>query len=65
MSSQSVLVLVLTGLFSVVVSEFERATLECAATGSPSPRIEWRRANNAILPTGGIVYRGERFSIHR
>jgi len=49
---------------SVVVSEFERATLECAATGSPIPRIEWRRANNAILPTGGIVYRGERFSIH-
>jgi len=49
---------------SVVVNEFESATLECAAKGSPSPRIEWRRADNAILPTGGIIYRGNRLRIH-
>merc|ERR1711893_425653 len=49
---------------SVVVNEFEKATLECTATGSPPPRIEWRRADNAILPTGGVVYRGTRFQIH-
>lgn len=42
---------------SVVVNEFEPALLECTATGSPSPRIEWRRADNAVLPTGGVVYR--------
>ena len=42
---------------SVVVSEFEPALLECTATGSPPPRIEWRRADNAVLPTGGVVYR--------
>lgn len=49
---------------SVVVNEFEKATLECTATGSPPPRIEWRRADNAVLPTGGVVYRGQRFQIH-
>ena len=43
--------------FSVVVTEFESALLECTATGSPPPRIEWRRADNAVLPTGGVVYR--------
>ena len=51
-------------IFSVVVSEFEKATLECTATGSPPPRIEWRRADNAVLPTGGVVYRGQQFQIH-
>jgi len=49
---------------SVVVSEFEPALLECTATGSPPPRIEWRRADNAVLPTGGVVYRGQSFKIH-
>ena len=34
--------------------------MECTATGSPPPRIEWRRADNAVLPTGGVVYRGHR-----
>ena len=38
--------------------------MECTATGSPPPRIEWRRADNAVLPTGGVVYRGQRFQIH-
>jgi len=49
---------------SVVVNEFESATLECTAKGSPQPRIEWRRADNAVLPTGGIIYRGDRLKIH-
>jgi len=49
---------------SVVVNEFESATLECTAKGSPLPRIEWRRADNAVLPTGGIIYRGNKLKIH-
>eukprot|EP00090_Calanus_glacialis_P045264 TRINITY_DN8280_c0_g1_i1.p1 TRINITY_DN8280_c0_g1~~TRINITY_DN8280_c0_g1_i1.p1 ORF type:complete len:361 (-),score=64.81 TRINITY_DN8280_c0_g1_i1:111-1193(-) len=49
---------------SVVVNEFESATLECTAKGSPPPRIEWRRADNAVLPTGGIIYRGNKLKIH-
>ena len=43
--------------FSVVVNENNPATLECSARGIPPPRIEWRRENNAILPTGGVIYR--------
>jgi len=49
---------------SVVVNEFDSATLECTAKGSPQPRIEWRRADNAVLPTGGIIYRGHKLKIH-
>lgn len=32
--------------------------MECYAGGYPLPRISWRRENNAILPTGGSIYRG-------
>jgi neuronal growth regulator 1 len=32
--------------------------MECYAGGYPPPRISWRRENNAILPTGGSIYRG-------
>lgn len=32
--------------------------MECYAGGYPTPRISWRRENNAILPTGGSIYRG-------
>jgi len=49
---------------SVEVEEFGSASLECSATGSPKPRVEWRRENNAILPTGGIIYRGNTMKIH-
>lgn len=49
---------------SIVVDEFNPATLECSARGSPNPRIEWRRENNAVLPTGGIIYRGNTLKIH-
>ncbi|XP_056638074.1 lachesin [Diorhabda carinulata] len=43
---------------SIVVSEGEAVEMECYAGGYPTPRISWRRENNAILPTGGSIYRG-------
>lgn len=42
---------------SLVVSEGQGVKLECYAGGYPPPRISWRRENNAILPTGGSIYR--------
>ncbi|XP_031827641.1 septate junction protein lachesin [Nomia melanderi] len=41
-----------------VVSEGQPVQLECYAGGFPTPRISWRRENNAILPTGGSIYSG-------
>jgi len=49
---------------SVIVNQYDSATLECTAKGSPEPRIEWRRENNAVLPTGGIIYKGTKLKIH-
>ncbi|KAJ8668175.1 hypothetical protein QAD02_009838 [Eretmocerus hayati] len=43
---------------SVVVHEGQEAIMECHAGGHPTPKISWRRDNNAILPTGGSTYRG-------
>ncbi|KAK3920283.1 Lachesin [Frankliniella fusca] len=43
---------------SIVVSEGQPVRLECYANGWPIPRISWRRENNAILPTGGSIYKG-------
>jgi hypothetical protein len=43
---------------SLVVSQGQSVTLECYASGFPLPKISWRRENNAILPTGGAIYRG-------
>ncbi|KAK6634028.1 hypothetical protein RUM44_004635 [Polyplax serrata] len=43
---------------SLVVSEGQSVQLECYAGGFPQPRISWRRENNAVLPTGGAIYRG-------
>ncbi|GBP56629.1 Lachesin [Eumeta japonica] len=34
------------------------AQMECYAGGFPPPKVSWRRENNAILPTGGSIYRG-------
>ncbi|XP_060533195.1 lachesin [Cylas formicarius] len=48
---------------SVVVSEGEAIEMECYAGGYPPPRISWRRENNAILPTGGSIYRGNKLKI--
>ena len=49
---------------SVVVQENSPAELLCHALGSPRPSVSWRRENNAILPTGGIQYRGNVLKIH-
>lgn len=42
---------------AMVVSEGMAVSLECYAYGFPKPRITWRRENNAVLPTGGSIYR--------
>jgi neuronal growth regulator 1 len=42
---------------AIVVGEGQPVQLECYAGGFPLPRISWRRENNAILPTGGSIYR--------
>jgi len=49
---------------SVVVQENSFAELICHAYGAPPPSVSWRRENNAILPTGGIQYRGNILKIH-
>lgn len=43
---------------SLVVVEGQKVKLECYAGGHPAPTISWRRDNNALLPTGGAIYRG-------
>lgn len=43
---------------SAIVSEGQMVNLECYSGGYPPPRVSWRRENNAILPTGGSIYRG-------
>lgn len=39
-------------------------SLSCYAAGFPVPKVSWRRENNDILPTGGVVYRGNILTIH-
>ena len=46
-----------------MVQEGESAELICHASGSPTPSVSWRRENNAVLPTGGIQYKGNVFKI--
>lgn len=48
---------------SVVTTEGESVDLNCYAGGYPSPRISWRRENNAVLPTGGSIYKGNTLKI--
>ncbi|KAH9367302.1 hypothetical protein HPB48_011923 [Haemaphysalis longicornis] len=48
---------------SVIASTGQNITLECYATGHPTPHISWRRENNDLLPTGGAVYRGNILNI--
>ncbi|XP_018016707.1 lachesin-like isoform X2 [Hyalella azteca] len=43
---------------TVVVSDGDSVKLECYAGGVPTPSISWRRENNAILPTGGSIFKG-------
>ncbi|XP_066593308.1 lachesin [Prorops nasuta] len=48
---------------AIVVTEGQSVQLDCYAGGFPLPRISWRRENNAILPTGGSIYRGNTLKI--
>ncbi|XP_013787040.1 lachesin-like [Limulus polyphemus] len=49
---------------SIVTSNGATVSLNCYASGLPTPRISWRRENNDLLPTGGAVYRGNVLTIH-
>lgn len=48
---------------SLIVTETQSVTLECYAGGHPQPTISWRRDHNAVLPTGGSIYRGNKLPI--
>lgn len=48
---------------SLIVTEQQSVTLECYAGGHPQPNIYWRRDHNAVLPTGGSIYRGNMLKI--
>lgn len=39
-------------------------TLSCNATGFPMPKISWRRENNGLLPTGGVIAKGNSITIY-
>lgn len=39
---------------SIVTIEGEQISMECYATGFPTPKVVWRRENNALLPTGEL-----------
>lgn len=49
---------------TIVISELQPVSLECYAGGTPKPLISWKRENDAILPTGGTVYRGNVLKIN-
>ncbi|KAG8196343.1 hypothetical protein JTE90_013826 [Oedothorax gibbosus] len=49
---------------SVITSTGSRVDLHCHASGYPPPRISWRRESNELLPTGGAVFIGQKFSIY-
>lgn len=48
----------------LTVSTGETFTLSCNATGYPTPKISWRRENNGLLPTGGVVAKGNTITIY-
>lgn len=49
---------------SIVTTAGEPITLECYATGFPTPKIVWRRENNAILPTGECDHQSSGFEVN-
>lgn len=49
---------------TIVVGEEEPVKLECYASGVPKPQISWKRENNAVLPTGGTIYKGNILKIN-
>lgn len=48
----------------LTVGTGETFTLSCNATGFPTPKISWRRENNGLLPTGGVVAKGNSITIY-
>ena len=50
---------------SVITWEGNRVVLRCYASGNPEPTIYWRRQNNVLLPTGGLVYKGNELVIEK
>lgn len=39
-------------------------TLTCHAIGYPPPKMSWRRENNGLMPTGGVVAKGNSITIY-
>lgn len=48
----------------VIVGTGDTFTLSCTATGYPTPKISWRRENNGLLPTGGVIAKGNSITIY-
>ncbi|XP_071040811.1 lachesin [Parasteatoda tepidariorum] len=48
---------------SVITSTGSTVDMHCFASGYPKPRISWRRENNELLPTGGAMFIGSKFTI--
>lgn len=48
----------------MIVGAGETFTLTCNATGVPTPKVSWRRENNGLLPTGGVVAKGNTITIY-
>lgn len=49
---------------AIVAGIGETFSLQCYATGFPMPKISWRRENNGLLPTGGVVEKGNTITIY-
>lgn len=50
-------------LKSHLVTEGYKLEALCQAEGYPKPSISWKRENNAIMPAGGQVFRGDTLRI--
>lgn len=48
----------------LIIGTGDTFTLSCNATGFPTPKISWRRENNGLLPTGGVVAKGNTITIY-
>lgn len=48
----------------LIVGAGDTFTLSCNATGYPHPKVSWRRENNGLLPTGGVVAKGNTITVY-